>query len=57
MERLTDLRFIIGLFFLLTGLLLAGYSFFRAKAGINLWYGLLIMGFGRLMALFSPKPK
>ncbi|WP_423737852.1 hypothetical protein [Chitinophaga caseinilytica] len=57
MERLTELRFIIGLFFLLTGLLLAGYSVFRGEAGINLWCGLLFVGFGGLMALFSPKPK
>ncbi len=55
MERLTDLRFIIGLYFLLTGLLLAGYSWSRGEAGINLWCGILFIGFGSGMALLSPK--
>lgn len=57
MKRLTDLRFVIGLFFLLTGLLLVGYSGMRGEAGINLWSGAVFTIFGGLMALLSPKPE
>jgi hypothetical protein len=52
-----DLRVPIGLFFGLTGLLLAGYglvsdpAIYRASLGINvnLWWGLVLVLFGSAM--------
>ena len=46
-----DLRTPSGIFFLLTGLLLTGYSFTGAKApltdlNLNLYTGLVMLGFG-----------
>lgn len=56
MNRFLDLRFVIGLFFLLTGLILLGYGLVRdSGGGINLWCGGLFVVFGLLMAVLSGK--
>ena len=56
MERFTDLRFIIGLFFSLSGVILL-LCYFSAVEGnhpeLNLYSGILMLLFGLLMlALF-----
>ncbi|HVU53876.1 MAG TPA: hypothetical protein VHD83_02425 [Puia sp.] len=58
LKKLLDLRFIIGLFFLLVGLLLAAYSFFAASnvknaEMINRWCGIVFGLFGLFMILIS----
>ncbi len=56
MDRFLDLRFIIGLFFLLTGLALLLYGVTHTEgSGINTGCGVLFIAFGALMALLSPK--
>lgn len=57
MKRLTDLRFVIGLFFLLTGSMLCIYSLARSEAGVNLWSGAVFVLFGAGMVLLTPKMK
>ncbi|HEY4209665.1 MAG TPA: hypothetical protein VGM31_22725 [Puia sp.] len=57
-KKLLDLRFVIGLFFLLVGLLLVAYSFFAAgdikNAGtVNRWCGIVFGLFGLFMILIS----
>jgi hypothetical protein len=57
-KKLLDLRFVIGLFFLLVGLLLAAYSFFAAgnvknAAMINRGCGIVFALFGLFMILLS----
>ena len=58
MKRLTDLRFIIGLFFSLSGLILL-LCYFIIKGGnhpeMNLYAGGLMLAFGLLMLLFFYK--
>ena len=52
MKRLFDLRFVIGLFFGVVGVLLLGYSFFSgdvAAVSINRWCGVLFLLFGVFM--------
>lgn len=54
MKKLLDLRFVIGLFFLLVGLLLVAYSFFgdnkEKDAGtIDGWCGVMFGLFGIFM--------
>jgi O-antigen/teichoic acid export membrane protein len=54
MERFTDLRFIIGLFFSLSGLILLLCYFFAAEGNhpeLNLYAGILMLLFGLLMLL------
>ena len=51
MNRLLDLRFVIGLFFVVVGRLLFGYSFLTSKADdalitVNRWTGVVFMLFG-----------
>lgn len=58
MNKILDLRFLIGLFFLLTGLMLVIYflteSIHQMKSErINLWSGLFFSGFGLAMLLLS----
>jgi len=58
MNKLLDLRFVIGLFFIATGLLLVGYHFLGGKAAVsdtqvNLWAGLVFLGFGIFMVVLS----
>lgn len=58
MNKLFDLRFVIGLFFSVVGLLLLIYSFMEAAARtqiINRWCGGLFLLFGILMVLLSLK--
>ena len=56
MNRFLDLRFVIGLFFLLTGAILLVYDLLHAASGgINLWCGGLFMLFGLLMTFLSRK--
>jgi uncharacterized membrane protein HdeD (DUF308 family) len=58
MKKLTDLRFIIGLFFSLTGIILLVCYFIAAKAKhpeLNLYSGGLMLLFGLLMLLLFYK--
>ena len=58
MKRLFDLRFVIGIFFLVVGLLLLAYGLLIAKAEsmeINTWCGALFTGFGIVMLLLAVK--
>ncbi len=57
MDRFLDLRFVIGLFFILTGLLLLGYGCFYPREVINLWSGGVFIVFGLLMTFLSFKVK
>ena len=61
MNKLFDLRFVIGLFFLIIGLLLIGYAFLsnatEYKKEVNLYCGLLFSSFGLLMLLVKKKNK
>lgn len=61
MNKLFDLRFVIGLFFLIIGLLLIGYSFLsdsiEYKKGVNLYCGLLFSSFGLIMFMLKQKSK
>jgi putative Mn2+ efflux pump MntP len=58
MNKLLDLRFVIGLFFTLIGLLLLLQGFLSADTAegaqtINRWAGLVFTAFGVLMILLS----
>ncbi len=58
MNKLFDLRFVIGSFFLLIGILLLGYSFLSADNvssthSINRWCGIFFIVFGILMIVLS----
>ena len=55
MKKLFDLRFVIGAFFCIIGILLAAYSFFSGKDGVqvNRVCGIIFIGFGIFMILFS----
>ena len=58
MNKLLDLRFVIGLFFTLIGLLLLVYSFFATTQletgeSINRYTGIVFLVFGILMTLLS----
>jgi uncharacterized membrane protein HdeD (DUF308 family) len=57
MNKLNDLRFIIGLFFLIVGLLLLVYYFFftKAAARINVVCGYIFCLFGIFMIIASGK--
>ncbi|TDE44875.1 hypothetical protein E0I26_06970 [Flavobacterium rhamnosiphilum] len=61
MNKLFDLRFVIGLFFLIIGLLLIGYSFLsdatEYKKEVNLYCGLLFSSFALLMFMLKQKNK
>ena len=55
MDKLLDLRFVIGLFFLIVGVLLLGYSFLAHAAeetltAVNRWCGIIFIVFGILMS-------
>ena len=54
MNKLLDLRFVIGLFFLVVGVLLLGYSFVsenkaRNMTEVNRWCGIVFILFGVFM--------
>ncbi|HEX2607475.1 MAG TPA: hypothetical protein VHK91_08850 [Flavisolibacter sp.] len=56
MNKLLDLRFVIGAFFLIVGLLLLVYSFASKAADaqeVNRWCGIVFALFGGLMVFFS----
>lgn len=58
MNKLFDLRFVIGSFFLVVGILLLGYSFFSADNELsmhttNRWCGIVFIIFGIVMIVLS----
>ena len=58
MHKLLDLRFVIGVFFLVTGILLLAYSFFVTDAidnasTVNRWCGSAFAIFGVIMVILS----
>jgi TRAP-type C4-dicarboxylate transport system permease small subunit len=56
MDKLLDLRFMIGMFFIIIGLLILGYSFTNpteAHQEINRWCGIVFSVFGALMVVLS----
>ena len=55
MKKLFDLRFVIGAFFCIIGILLLGYSFFSAKDGVqvNRVCGIIFIAFGVSMIWLS----
>ena len=59
MNRIFDLRFVIGIFFLVTGILLLVHSFLATSSAdvqtINRWCGIVFSVFGVLMILLSLK--
>jgi uncharacterized membrane protein len=57
MDRFLDLRFVIGLFFILTGLLLLVYGCFPPTEMANLWSGGVFLVFGLFMAILSFRVK
>ena len=62
MNKLFDLQFVIGLFFLVVGLLLLSYRLISSAAiisknEINLYCGGLFSVFGFLMLIFSGRKK
>lgn len=62
MNKLYNLSFVIGLFFLLVGLLLIGYAFLSSgfaeyKMKVNFFSGLMLLAFGMLMLFLSKTKK
>jgi hypothetical protein len=58
MKKLYDLRFVIGMFFLVIGVLLIGYVLFASTSvgvSINKWCGILFILFGGFMLALSLK--
>lgn len=55
MQKLFDLRFVIGLFFLVIGILLTVYSFIKADTSINRICGMIFMVFGIAMLMLAKK--
>lgn len=54
MNKLFDLRFVIGIFFLMVGIILLGYGLFASQpAAVNKWCGAIFMVFGIFMLLLS----
>jgi uncharacterized membrane protein HdeD (DUF308 family) len=53
MNKILDLRFVIGVFFALVGILLFGYSFMEDHSAINRWCGIIFAIFGIVMILLS----
>jgi cytochrome c biogenesis protein CcdA len=57
MNKLFDLRFVIGLFFSIVGLLIVVYSFLTTKEierqDINQWAGIAFLIFGIFMIVLS----
>jgi putative Mn2+ efflux pump MntP len=55
-NKILDLRFVIGVFFTIVGLLLLGYSFISDKESIqsvNSWCGVIFSIFGVSMIILS----
>jgi cytochrome c biogenesis protein CcdA len=58
MKKLFDLRFVIGVFFTLVGVLLLAYSFLSANTdgqSINRWCGSIFTIFGVIMIILSTR--
>jgi EamA domain-containing membrane protein RarD len=55
MHHLFDLRFVIGLFFLVVGILLFLYGAFFVKETINIACGVIFILFGSSMLIMSRK--
>ena len=56
MDKLLDLRFVIGVFFTILGVLLLGYSFTNENFNAletNRWCGIIFLVFGVIMIIFS----
>jgi prolipoprotein diacylglyceryltransferase len=58
MKKLLDLRFVIGVFFLIVGILLFIYHFTGTKdasmsMSVNLWCGIVFIAFGTGMIVLS----
>ena len=54
MKKLFDLRFVIGLFFTVIGLMLSVYhQFSNELSNINFWCGLVFLVFGISMIVLS----
>lgn len=58
MNKLFDLRFVIGSFFLVVGILLLAYSFFAVTSAdysqtVNRWCGVVFIVFGIVMIVLS----
>lgn len=58
MKKLLDLRFVIGMFFLIVGVLLCIYHFIGIKneemsTMVNLWTGIVFVIFGAVMVILS----
>lgn len=58
MKKLLDLRFVIGMFFLIVGALLCFYHFVGVKnaemsTAVNIWTGIVFVVFGALMVFLS----
>jgi hypothetical protein len=56
LNKLFDLRFVIGTFFSIVAVLLLGYSFFIESSNakiVNLWCGGLFLIFGMVMIILS----
>jgi drug/metabolite transporter (DMT)-like permease len=56
MNKILDLRFVIGVFFTIVGLLLIGYSVMNdneSSRTINQWCGIVFTAFGVLMIVLS----
>lgn len=58
MKRLYDLRFVIGMFFLVVGVLLLAYGLIGGtpeSAEVNTWCGGIFTAFGILMLILAVK--
>jgi hypothetical protein len=59
MKKLFDLRFVIGIFFLVIGVILLGYGFIASATtegrSINIWCGAIFVVFGAFMTILSYK--
>jgi len=56
MNKILDLRFVIGVFFTIVGLLLLGYSLMssgESSRSINQWCGIVFAAFGVVMIVLS----
>ena len=57
MKKLLDLRFVIGVFFLIVGILLTVYYFASSKftedVSVNIWCGIIFILFGLVMIVLS----
>lgn len=58
MKRFYDLRFVIGIFFLVVGILLVAYGVFSSASEgmyVNKWCGIIFIAFSVFMLILSIK--